>query len=43
VRIDINNYKLDLAYLIKHLHDKYRHDKDISNKIFNQCRNAMIR
>jgi hypothetical protein len=35
MRIDINNYKLDLACLTKHLHNKYRHDKNISTKILN--------
>jgi hypothetical protein len=33
MRIDINIFKLDLACLTKQLHDKYRHDKYISNKI----------
>jgi hypothetical protein len=33
MRIDINICKLDLACLTKHLHDKYQHEKYISNKI----------
>jgi hypothetical protein len=32
MRIDINICKLELACLTKHLHDKYRLDKYISNK-----------
>jgi hypothetical protein len=42
MRIDSNNCNLDLAYLTKHLHDKYRHDKYINNKIINHVINQSL-